>query len=565
VLLGLSAGPASAQLAPESATAFAPTPAVIARTQIVVTANAYASDAGLDVLRRGGSAVDAAIAAQLVLALVEPQSSGLGGGGFIVHWSAGARRVVAYDGRESAPAAATPALFLDGDGQPWPFARAVASGRSVGVPGVVRLIALAHRQHGRLPWAALFEPAIRLADEGFAISPRLATLVARDPLLATNAAARAYLFDPHGKPLAAGARLRNPALAAVLRAIANDGAEAFYGGEVARDIVAATAAPPDGGAMTERDLAQYRAFVREPVCGSYRVWRLCGAPPPSSGGGTVLAILGLLERFPMRQFGPDTLMGAHLFAEAGKLAYADRDRYFADPAFVTVPVAALTNPGYLDERADAIRFSAAMSRALPGELRAVPARGVMREQPSGGTTHISVVDAEGNAVAMTTSIESAFGSRRFVRGFFLNNQLTDFAFVPERDGIPVANRPEPGKRPRSAMSPTLVFDRAGRLVVVTGSPGGTWIPNYVARSLVAMLDWEWPVDAAVAVPHVGSRNGPTELERGTAAERFRDRLEALGHEVRVLDMTSGLHVVERTRDGWRGAADPRREGAARGD
>ena len=563
--LSLAWALAGAQPAPEAVTGYSPKPALVATKRLIVAANPVAADAGLEMLRLGGSAADAAIAAQLVLALVEPQSSGLGGGGFLVHWSARERRVRTYDGRETAPAAATPSLFLDESGKPLAFSDAIASGRSVGVPGLVRLIELVHQRHGRLPLTTLFGPAIRLAENGFDVSPRLAALVAQDRLLPGNAAARSYLFDASGMPLAAGTRVRNPELAQVLRAVASGGADAFYRGEMARDIVAAAAAVPRGGALAESDLASYRAKERTAVCGIYRVWRLCGMPPPSSGGTTVLAILGILERFPMQQFGPETLMGAHLFAEAGKLAYADRDRYVADPDFVSVPVAAMIDPGYLRRRSGEIRFSTAVHRAEPGQLGRAPVLSSMRLQDSRGTTHISVVDSEGNAVAMTTSVESAFGTRRFVRGFFLNNQLTDFSLVPERDGNPVANRVEPGKRPRSSMAPTLVFDRAGRVVIVIGSPGGTWIPNYVARSLVAMLDWHAAADAAVALPHVGSRNGPTDVERGTAAENLRPGLEALGHEVRIIDMPSGLHVIARDAAGWIGAADPRREGAARGD
>ena len=564
-VLAVQACLASAQPAPEGATGFAPKLAVEARGPIVVTADVRATDAALEMLRRGGSAIDAAIAAQLVLGLVEPQSSGLGGGGFVLAWSARERRIVAFDGRETAPGGATPALFLGVDGVPLPYLEAVASGRSVGVPGLLRMLELAHRAAGRLPWPALFEPAVVLAEAGFEISPRFAALVARDPLLSASAAARAYLFDGDGQPLPAGTRLRNPALADVMRTIARDGAGAFYRGDIARDIVAAVQAPPRPGSMTGEDLARYRAIEREPLCGTYREFRVCGVPPPSSGAGTVLAILGALERFPMAQFGPETLLGAHLFAEAGKLAYADRDRYYADPAFAAVPIGALVARPYLRTRSESIRFDAAMPRAQPGEVRAAPSRAPMLPQPAGGTTHLSIVDADGNAVAMSTSIESAFGSRRFVRGFFLNNQLTDFSFLPDRDGVPVVNRVEPGKRPRSAMAPTIVFDRAGRIVLVAGSPGGPWIPNYVARTLVATLDWKLPAADAVALPHVGSRNGPTELERGTNAESLAPRLQALGHETRSLDMTSGLNVIERTSRGWRGAADPRREGAARGD
>ena len=555
-----------AQPAPEVATGFTPRPSLVARHYIIVAAHPLAAEAGERILARGGTAIDAAIAAQMVLGVVEPQSSGLGGGGFLLHYSARDRGIAAYDGRETAPAAAKADLLLDDHGKPLPYFDAVASGRGIGVPGLLAMLDLAHKRYGRLPWRDLFAPAIALAEDGFTISPRLAMLIARDKLLPTNAAARAYFFHADGSPKTAGERLRNPELAATLRLIAENGPAALYRGAIARDIVARVNAAPHPGAMVQADLASYRAIEREPVCGHYRVWRVCGMPPPSSGGITVLQILGLLERFPMREYGPGSVMGAHLFSEAGRLAYADRDRYLADPAFVAIPERGLVDPAYLRTRSGMISTGRSLGRALPGDPPGADRDAYADDYPHNrpATTHLSVVDADGNAVALTSSVESAFGSRRLVRGFLLNNQLTDFSPVAAIAGHPVANRVEGGKRPRSSMSPTLVFDRDGRLVLVLGSAGGHWIINHVAHVLVAMLDGHLAADAAVSLPHVGSLNGPTGLERGTVAESLRAPLEALGHEVKVIDITSGLAVIERVADGWRGAADPRREGEARG-
>lgn len=555
-----------AQPAPEAAGSFVPHPSLVARRHIVVAAHPLAAEAGERVLANGGSAIDAAIAAQMVLGVVEPQSSGLGGGGFLLHYSARDHAVTSYDGRETAPAAAKSDLFLDDHGKPLGYYDAVASGRGIGVPGELAMLALAHKRHGKLPWRDLFAPAIRLAEDGFTISPRLAMLIARDKLLRSNAAARAYFFHADGSPKTAGELLRNPGLAATLRVVAEKGPDAIYRGPVARDIIAQVNAAPHPGAMVESDLVSYRAIEREPVCGNYRVWRVCGMPPPSSGGITVLQILGLLERFPMRDYAPGALMSAHLFSEAGRLAYADRDRYLADPAFVAIPQSGLTDPTYLRTRSALISTARSLGRASPGEPPGADRDRYADDYPHDrpATTHLSVVDADGNAVALTSSVESAFGSRRLVRGFLLDNQLTDFSPIASVGGRPVANRVEGRKRPRSSMSPTLVFDREGRLVLVLGSAGGHWIINHVALVLVAMLDWRLDAEAAVSLPHVGSINGPTGLERGTAAESLRARLEALGHEVKVMDITSGLAVIERVADGWRGAADPRREGEARG-
>jgi gamma-glutamyltranspeptidase/glutathione hydrolase len=533
---------------------------------MVATANPHASQAGLDMLRAGGSALDAAIAAQLVLNLAEPQSSGIGGGAFIMHWDQPARRISAYDGREAAPAAASPDRFVQADGKPMPLADAVHSGKSVGVPGLLRVLHLAHAKHGRLQWARLFEPAIRLAEEGFPVSPRLHALIKSDPILRLNAATRAYFYLPDGSPLPIGYRLKNPQFAAVLRRIAQEGPAAFYLGPIARDIVAAVAAHPRPGDLTEQDLAAYRAVEREAICGNYRAHRICGMPPPSSGGIGVLAILGVLEHHPIAGARPGSSGAVHLFAEAGRLAYADRDHYVGDPDFVQVPTAGLIDPAYLRERAKLIRPERSMIRALPGTpAGARVALGADATEEAGGTSHISVVDTQGNAVAMTTTIESPFGSRVLVHGFLLNNELTDFSPIPDEGGKPAANRVEPGKRPRSSMSPTFVFAPDGKFFMTLGSPGGSAIINYVAKTLVGVLDWKLDIQQAIAAPNMGSRNRETEIEKGTALEDIAAALRALGHPVEAVELTSGLHGIMRTRGGLAAGADPRREGIALGE
>src|SRR5512139_3551512 len=390
---------------------------------MVAAANPHAARAGLEILRAGGSALDAAIAVQLALNVVEPQSSGIGGGAFLLHWQEESKRISAYDGRETAPAAARPDRFLRPDGTPMGIGEAIASGRSVGVPGVLRMLELSHRKHGRLPWAALFAPAIRLAEEGFAVSPRLHRLIAADPLLRRLPAAREFFTLPDGRPLPVGHRLRNPALAEVFRRVAGGGVDAFYGGESARDVVAAAAAPDRygrAGDLAAEDLAAYRAIEREAVCGAYRGYRVCGMPPPSSGGIAVLAMLGILEEFSLARMRAGSAEVIHLFAEAGRLAYADRDHYVGDPAFTQVPAAGLVDPGYLRERAALIRRDRSLGHAAPGRPPGAPlSLGADATLESSGTSHLSVVDAQGNAVAMTTTVESAFGSRILVHGFLL--------------------------------------------------------------------------------------------------------------------------------------------------
>ena len=534
---------------------------------MVAAANPHAARAGIEMLRAGGSALDAAIAVQMVLNLVEPQSSGIGGGAFLLYWDAAAERISVFDGRETAPAAARPDRFLRADGAPMSLPEAIGSGNSIGIPGVLRMLQLAHGKHGRLPWRRLFEPAIRLAEQGFAVSPRLHRLIAADPLLGRLPAARAYFYLPDGKPLPIGHRLKNPELAAVLRRVAADGADAFYRGQIARDIAAAVAAHPKPGDLTEQDLAGYRALEREPLCGDYRSYRICGMPPPSQGGTAVLAILGILEHLPIATARPSSSGAVHLFAEAGRLAYADTNRYVGDPDFVQVPTAGMVDPDYLRGRAQLVRPERSMGSAAPGTPPG--ARGAAQltdhTQESAGTSHLSIIDAKGNAVAMTTTVESAFGSRVLVHGFLLNNQLTDFSFVPEEDGRPLANRVEAGKRPRSSMAPSFVFTPGGALWMSLGSPGGSAIINYVAKTLVGVIDWKLPLQAAIAAPNMGSRNRDTEIERGTVLENLAAALRAMGHPVAAVDLVSGVHGIVRTPRGLEGGADPRREGVALGN
>lgn len=532
---------------------------------MAATANPLGTETAARVLARGGSAVDAAIAAQMVLGLVEPQSSGIGGGGFLLHYDAASRRVRAYDGRETAPIAAKPERFLDDRGEPLPFLKAVLDARSVGVPGLLAMLKLAHERHGKLPWAALFDPAIELAEQGFPISPRLHGLLAKDPGLRQDPAARAYFYLPDGSPRPVGARVRNPELAAVLKEVAQSGLTSFYAGRVARAIFASVRTRSTDADLAVSDLARYEAREREPVCGNYRRYRICGMPPPSSGGIGVLQILGILERVPMSALSPGSEAAAHWFAEAGRLAFADRAKYLGDPDFVRVPVAQLLDADYLARRSALMREGESLQSAAPGKLAAFGDRRLAQSLERSSTTHLSIVDPDGNAVALTSSVEQAFGSRIMAEGFLLNNQLTDFAFLPQREGSVVANAVAGGKRPLSSMAPTLVFAPDGELAAVLGSAGGSRIINYVARSIVALIDWDLGPSEALALPHVGSRNGPTELERGTGAERLAASLELRGHPVRVLDMNSGSQAIFRRNGRWEGAADPRREGAAEGD
>jgi gamma-glutamyltranspeptidase/glutathione hydrolase len=571
LLLG---APGASALEPEAATGRAEKQPVYASRQMVAAAHPLAADAGLEILRAGGAAIDAAIAVQLVLGLVEPQSSGIGGGAFLLHWSEKERRIRSYDGREAAPARARADRFLESDGTPRDFYDAVVSGLAVGVPGVLRMLELAHRRHGRLEWRELFAPAIRLAEEGFAMSPRLHALLARDRFLRASPGARDLYYGADGRPRPVDARVVNRAYAQTLRQIAARGADAFYAGPIAREIVRAVRSHPKPGDLAESDLAGYRALEREPVCSAYREHRICGMGPPSAGAITVLQILGILERLAFDRAPPASAEAVHLFAEAARLAYADRARYVADPAFAAVPVQGLLDSRYLRARAETVG-ARSIGSAQPGRPEGARDVAPAAANASSGTSHISVVDSRGDAVAMTSSIENAFGSRIFVRGFLLNNQLTDFAFVPRREGLPVANGVAGGKRPGSGMAPTFVFSRDGALQMVLGSPGGLPIADYVAKTLVASIDWKLDIQEAIALPNFGSTNGPTFLERGSALEDLAEALAERGHVLSFAPLTSGLHGIERVRAGdpgnplpgagWRGGADPRREGVARGD
>ncbi len=554
---------------PEADTGRTEKAAVRAKKHMIVSAHPLASQAGLAVLREGGNALDAAIAAAFVLALVEPQSAGVGGGGFLLHYDAGRRRMASWDGREIAPLAAEPGRFIGADGRPMRFRDAIGSGRSVGVPGLVAMLEMAHSSHGRLRWERLLAPAIALARDGFPVSRRLAALVAVDPLLRESPTARPYFFRADGSPLRAGDTLRNPAFSDMLARIARDGSGALHYGEVARDIVAAVNAA--GGDMRMEDMARYFVKPRAPLCAGYRGNQVCGMGPPSSGAVAVGMILGLLERAtltpPMSALAPLSAEAVHRYSEAARLAYADRDHYIADPEFSPAPVRGLLSEDYLAARAGLIGPGNSMKRAQPGEpaMGEKSSRGADATESLAATTHLSVVDGEGNAVALTASIESAFGSRIMVRGFLLNNQLTDFSWIATEDGKPVANRVQGWKRPRSSMAPTMVFDADRRLAHILGSPGGNQIINYVARSVVALVDWKLDMQQAVSLPHYGSRNRATELERAPELEALAPQLRQRGHDIRIGAHTSGLHGISVLPDGLLGGADPRREGVALGD
>jgi len=569
--LAWSAWAQRAEPAPEAATGRSAKALGTARSHMVAAANPYAAEAGREILRNGGSAIDAAIATQLVLGLVEPQSSGLGGGAFILHYEAATAALVSYDGREAAPAAAMPDRFLR-DGRPMPFDGAVHSGLSVGVPGLVRLMEDAHRRHGRLPWPDLFEPAIRLARQGFAVSSRLHLLLRWMGAPRFGPGARNYFFDASGAPPAIGSTLRNPEYADTLERVAREGAAGFYSGPVADAIVAAVrAAPGAPGDLDQSDLSSYAIHERAPLCTTYRTVRVCGMAPPSSGGLVVAQTLAVLERYDIGRAPTDAMnvQAMHLVAEAEKLAYADRDRYVADPDFVPVPTRGLVDAAYLAARSALVAADQVMARPEPGVPPGLAKHGFGADaaRESTGTTHLSVIDRDGNVVAMTSTIEAAFGSRLWAAGFLLNNQLTDFSFHPVApDGRQVANRVEGGKRPRSSMAPTIVFDREGRVLAALGSPGGARIPLYVVKTLVALLDWRLDAAAAAALENFGSRGGSLEIELGWRTIWHALRLAALGHTIETDFLTSGTHVIVRRPDGMiEGGADPRREGVALGD
>lgn len=553
---------------PEGASGFTPKPLVAAKKHMVVAAHPLATEAGLAMLRQGGRAIDAGIATQMVLTLVEPQSSGIGGGAFILYWDAAAETLTSYDGRETAPASATPELFLDENGKPLPFSEAMASGLSIGVPGVLAVLELVHDEYGKLPWAELFQPAIRLARDGFPVSPRLAKMLGRADPQSFTPLARAYFYDPSGHPWPVGHKLKNAALAKTFETIAREGADAFYHGEIARDIALAVQSDPrHPGGLSEDDLASYHAKTRPAICVPYRGRRVCGAGPPSSGAIAVGQVLGLLKPFDLGAT-PFEPRAAHLIAEAERLAFADRARYLADDDFVPVPMGGLLDEGYLAERRALIDPGQAQETVTAGTPPDVnrDSFGKDHTKERGGTSQVSVVDAEGDAFAMTTSIEHSFGARTMVRGFLLNNQLTDFSFLPvDAEGRAIANRVGPGKRPRSSMDPTMIFGEDGALDYVLGSPGGPGIILFNLKTIFALLDWDMDAAEAAALVNFGGTPKAVLIEHGADWDPLTASLKAKGHNTRRLDMTSGLHIIAVTPDGLEGGADPRREGVALGD
>jgi gamma-glutamyltranspeptidase / glutathione hydrolase len=580
LLLFTSCAPAPLAVQPEAASGWTTKTGVTAQRFMVAAANPLATQAGYDILRAGGSALDAAIAVQMVLGLVEPQSSGIGGGAFLMHSSA--QGVQAWDGRETAPAAASGTLFLGADGKPPGYLQAVSGGRAVATPGVLKMLQAAHQQQGGLPWARLFERAIQLAESGFAVSPRLHGLLADDPLLRLDPLARAHFYRADGAPHAVGHVLRNPALALVLRRIASEGSDALYRGAMAADMVARVQNHSVPGKLSLADLARYTPVQRQAMCTDWLlIYRVCGFPPPSSGHLTIMQTLGTLAQRGATQPvwqngvpGPDWL---HTYLEATRLAFADRAQYVADPAFVKAPGgdwARLLDDSYLAQRAALIGQQRMPSVAAGQPAGEAVSHAPMPTQTETGTSHISVVDGQGRAVAMTTSIEAAFGARvmsdggtGLPGGYLLNNQMTDFSLTPaDAQGRPIANRIEPGKRPRSSMSPTLVFDRRdGRLLMTVGSPGGPVIMAFTGKTLLGVLPWALTPQAAIDLPNFAHLGGPVLLEKGRFSAATIDALKARGHAVVEVELPSGIQAIQRQGSAWRGGADPRREGIALGD
>lgn len=542
--------------------------------QMVVAANPYASKAGLEILMRGGSAVDAAIAVETVLSIVEPQSSGIGGGGFMLHFDPTGEegdQLAFYDGRETAPMAAGPDLFKElTDQEEYTYLESVFGGRSVGTPSVLAMFKMAHDEHGVLPWAEVFEPAIRIAEEGFIVSPRLEKYITIDTLLWKIPAARAFYYDQDGAPLKAGHLLKNPKQANVLRRVAQEGIDAFYKGEIAEKIVDAVQNSPfNPGLLSLSDLENYKPKKREVLCGPFRDYKVCSISSPSSGGSTTIAALGMLKEYDLGEMEPHSAEAYHLMLEAEKLAYADRNQFSADSDFVYVPIHGMINQEYLAERAKQIDPTKSMGIAEhgnpPNDLDKPLELAADQSLEIPSTTHFVILDKWGHAVSMTATVESFFGSRVMVEGFMLNNEMADFSLVPEVDGKLVNNRVQGGKRPRSTMSPTITFDADNRPILLVGSPGGANIIDYVIQTIINVLDWDMNIQDAISQPHVLNKNGPTFVEAGTSAEKLIEPLKALGHEVNAVTLMSGLHGIhikypspnQRTLEG---GADPRREG-----
>lgn len=550
-------------IAPEAATGLKTQTLVQGSDWMIASANPYASEAGAAMLRQGGNAIDAMVATQLVLGLVEPQSSGIGGGAFLMYWDAKKEALTSFDGRETAPYGVTPRLFQDDKGEPLQFFDAVVGGRSVGTPGTVKLLQHTHQRLGKLPWKTLFEPAINLAKKGFVVSPRLAKLVANDKdYLQRSAEAKAYFFNQDGSPIKAGQNLKNPAYADTLMLIADQGASAFYHGKIANDIVKTVrGAKANPGVLNTMDLATYQVKEREPVCAPYRQYSICGMGPPSSGALTLGQIMGMLSHYPIAKMGPENIQSWRLLGDASRLAFADRGKYMADSDYVPMPTEGLLAADYIEQRATLLKRDTALATTAAGKPPWSHAMNYALDEaielPS--TSHFSIVDKDRNMVSITTTIENGFGSRLMVRGFLLNNELTDFSFRSHADGVPIANRIEPGKRPRSSMAPTIVM-KEGEPYMAVGSPGGSQIIGYVAKTLVAHLDWGLNLQQAINLPNMNNRFGAFELEQGTTAEQWAPKLEQLGFKVKVKELNSGVQAIRIDGKSLMGAADPRREG-----
>ena len=552
---------------PEQTVALTSKDSVVATHEMVVAAHPLAVDAGLNVLERGGTAIDAMVAVQMVLNLVEPQSSGIGGGAFLLYHDAQTQSLISLDGREFAPQRADETLFLDDDGKPRRWFDVVPGGLSVGVPGTLALMDDAHARFGRLEWDTLFEQAIALATNGFRVSPRLSKSLDGygGKRLQQFTKASDYFF-PNGRPLQPGDLLKNPQFVETLRTIQRDRGESFYRGQIAGEIVASVKESVlNAGLMDREDLAAYQTIERTPVCSQYRGHQICGMGPPSSGGVTVAQILGILEFFNLEMLGPDHPMTWHLFVEAGKLAFADRNLFLADPDFTEAPIDALLASEYLRNRAALIDLNRAMAVPVTAGTP-VETVSLSPDTTDGlpGTSHVSIIDRDGNAVSLTTTIESGFGSGLFTSGFLLNNELTDFSFRPQKNGKPVANRVEPRKRPRSSMAPTIIYGPDGSLKYVLGSPGGSRIISYVAQTIVALIDFDMSPQEAVNQGRISSRNGSIDIEKGTEMMAFGSALMSKGNAVKARDLNSGIHVIKVEPDQLTGGADPRREGIARG-
>ncbi|CAM3832550.1 gamma-glutamyltransferase [Vibrio aquimaris] len=561
------ANQAADSVAPEQSSGLETKQLVKAKDWMVTAANPLATQAGANILKQGGNAIDAMITTQLMLGLVEPQSSGIGGGAFLVYWDAKQKKLTTYDGRETAPLAATPQLFQDEHGQPMQFYDAVVGGRSVGTPGVVKLMWETHQKYGKLKWEQLFEPVIQVAKQGFAISPRLATLISKDAKrLSRFPATKAYFFNPDGSAKKQGTILKNPAYANTLSSIANHGADAFYKGKIARDIInTVKSAQGNPGVLAQQDFDTYKVKQREPVCSAYQSYDICGMGPPASGALTINQILTMTQEFDLQTWGPESAKSWQVIADASLLAFADRGMYMADEDFVPMPTQGLVDSEYLKQRAKLITPGKALENVSAGSPpwsyahQQSPDESI--ELPS--TSHFNIVDNEGNVVSMTASVENAFGSRLMTNGFILNNELTDFSFRTHNNGKPIANRLEPGKRPRSSMAPTIIL-KDGKPYMAIGSPGGSRIIGYVAQAIIAHTQWGMDIQQAINQAHVLNRFGTLDIEQGTSAEELKPELERMGFEIKVGDLNSGLHAILINGRQLEGAADPRREGTAIG-